>query len=676
MKLINFTIVKLTIGLIVGILIAYFKPFSVSISLIACVCVIVTTLIVKLQLRNTSKSFWFGVLVYVSIVFTGILTTVSHNQKNFNSHYSHVSNKNPLKNSVTFRIREVLKPNTYYHKYVIDLLYVNSKKVSGKAMLNVKKDSLFPTLETDDILITTQPFKTIQKPLNPEQFNYQNYLKRQYIYHQITCETDELFSLSKKKHTFLGQAAKLRTHIKSKLKNYPFKPKELAIINALILGQRQDISKTTYERYSKAGVIHILAVSGLHIGIILLFLSTLLKPLERIKNGRTYKITLILILLWSFAIIAGLSASITRAVTMFSIVTIGTHLKRPINIYNTLTLSLFILLLFKPLYLFDVGFQLSYAAVFAIVSIQPLFMQLWQPKWFLVRKVWQIITVSFAAQIGVLPFSLFYFHQFPGLFLFSNLVIIPCLGFILGLGILVIVLALLNGLPEFLATLYGIVIHLLNQFIGWVSLQDEFIFQDLSFNKTQLVIAYFFIIVLVRCLTQINYKRVALLLIAIILFQGVLINNKYDRQIGEFIIFHKVKETVIAKRKGTFLKFYSNLEALKLKRNFISYTIANGIKTISNDSIAPIYNLKNKYLLVIDRDGVYQVTRFCPDYILLTNTPKINLNRMIDSIQPRFIIADGSNYKAQVLKWKKTCKNKKIPFHDTYEKGAFVLKND
>ena len=154
-------------------------------------------------------------------------------------------------------------------------------------------------------------------------------------------------------------------------------------------------------------------------------------------------------LLWCFALIAGMSASVVRAVTMFSFVAVGLSFKRRKTILFSLISSAFLLLLVKPMFLFDVGFQLSYLAVFGIVWVQPKLANLFNCKYWFFRKVWSMCSVSIAAQMGVLPLSLYYFHQFPGLFFLSNVLIIPFLGAILMGGILVIILALSNMLPPF-----------------------------------------------------------------------------------------------------------------------------------------------------------------------------------------------------------------------------------
>ena len=344
---------------------------------------------------------------------------------------------------------------------------------------NISKDSILNPLKVDELLYVKPEFVTINAPLNPHQFDYKFYLAKQGIHQQVFLEKEGFKSLGLDQFSFIGVAAKIRDKVQESLQKYYFKVDELAVINALLLGQRQEISKDLIEDYSKAGAIHILAVSGLHVGIILLILSSLLKPLERIKNGRVLKTILIVLLLWMFAFVAGLSASVVRAVAMFTFLAIGLSFKRKNVILFSLITSMFFLLLFKPMFLFDVGFQLSYLAVFGIIWIQPKLYKIYKPRFKLDDKIWQLFTVSVAAQLGVLPLSLYYFHQFPGLFLLSNLLIIPFLGAILIGGIIIIILALTDFLPQFLAEIYGYIISLMNNFVSWISKQEQFLFTDI-----------------------------------------------------------------------------------------------------------------------------------------------------------------------------------------------------
>lgn len=678
MKLLNFNILKLTLFLGVGILIGHLFKIPLNSSLVFTIVIFLALSISFLISKNQiKKTIWFGLLTFLTTISSGILVYNLHNQQNFKDHFSNYISKNGNdRNVVVLRIREKLKPANLYSKYIVDVLKVDDKTVSGKSLLNVLIDSTQTPYEVDDILMSSSPFKELIQPLNPNQFDYKNYLEKQYVYHQIFAENHTLFQLKSKAHTLFGYADRLRDMITIKLKEHNFKPDELAIINALLLGQRQDISEEIYNSYTRAGAIHILAVSGLHVGIVLLLLSFVLKPVEYIRHGKTIKVLMILFFLWGFAIVAGVSASVTRAVTMFSIVAIAMHWKRPTNIYNTLAISMFILLLFKPMFLFDVGFQLSYLAVLSIVTIQPILYNIWKPKLKVFNFFWKILSVTIAAQFGVVPISLYYFHQFPSLFFISNLAIIPFLGFILGLGILVIFLAVLNILPEFLASIYGQTINAMNLIVNWVSSQEQFLFKNISITLLQVIVCYLLIITFVKYITKRSYANLRLLLIAILVLQSVFIYTAFINSNEEFIIFHKSRYSLIGIKNGKNLIAYHDFDRLVMDKDkmITNFKIGNFISKMEQDSIKTVYRIRDKKLLVIDSFGIYNIKSFKPNYVLLRNSPKLNLNRLIDSLQPEMVIADGSNFKSYVNRWENTCKNKKLLFHSTSEKGAFIIK--
>ncbi len=674
MKLINFVIIKLTLCLIIGILLAHYTAIDLMPTLFCCILLLIILAIALVVTKQQYKqSFWFGILVYLTTICIGNLVAVVHEQSNFKNHYTSYENDNndsiPI---IKLSIREVLKPSLYHNKYVADISQLNGKTVYGKSLLNIEKDSSIQALEVDDIYIVKTEFKTINEPKNPHQFNYKNYLSKSYIYHQLYAKNNELLKVDSTKRTFFGYASLLRKRINNQLKTYSFSEDELSIINALLLGQRQDISKDIYDDYKEAGVIHILAVSGLHIGIVLLLLNYLFKPLDYLKKGNYLKIITILTLLWSYAVLAGLSASIVRAVTMFSIVAIAMHIKRPTNVFNTLAISMFILLLFKPNFIFDVGFQLSYLAVFAIVIIQPILYKLWIPKSRVINFFWNIFTVTLAAQIGVIPISLFYFHQFPGLFFISNLVIIPCLGIILGFGFIVIILSLLNILPVFIANAYGWIIYLMNSFVGWVSNQEVFLLKNIAFGLDKMLLSYLLITMIIIFVKQKTFKSIVSVLATIMLFQGYLIFEKYDSKANDFFVFHKSRHTVLGIKKDRQLQLHHNLKTIENENILTNFIVGEGVNTVKYDSIEHVYSFHNKKLLIIDSLGVYNLKSLEPNIILLRNSPKINLTRLIDSLSPELIISDGSNYKTYQERWSATCEIKKIPFHQTDKKGAFV----
>jgi len=633
--------------LVLGILATYFLPIPSTISLYATLFLLLLTGIIFLVSKKQKKTIWFGLFSFLTMFSIGVLVTNFHDEKREQLHYTHFAS---TEKQIMLRIKSTLKSGTYNNKYIVDVLKIDSLQVSGKALLNVSKDSLAETLKVDDIVIVSEVFQDITGIVNPYQFDYRSYLEKQYVYKQLYVKPERLFRVSENKHTIYGYADAIRENINKKLNQYHFEPDVLAIINALILGQRQDLSKEIYDNYTDAGAVHLLAVSGLHVGLLLILLNLIFTPLK--------------------AIIAGLTASVTRAVTMFSIIAIGMHLRRPTNIYNTLAISVFVLLLFKPLFLFDVGFQLSYLAVIAIVAIQPRLVKLWKPKNYILAKVWDYGTVGVAAQCGVLPISLYYFHQFPGLFFVANIVIIPFLGIILGVGILVIILSLFNALPQFLVDIFSFIISSMNKLMEWLSLQESFLFKDISFTILQVFAAYLFITTVVQYAIKKNVKWLRFSLLSILVLQGTYFFTKYNNASNELTVFHKSRYTVIGEKVNTELKVYSDLDSLQQFYNLTDYKVGKNIKHITEATLPSLFMNDNKSTYVIDSLSTYQVKLFKPDYILLTQSPKLNLMRLIDSIKPKTIIADGSNYKSYIARWKATCETKKIPFHYTGEKGA------
>ncbi len=679
MNLLRFVPIKLTLLLVLGILLGrHLQPDIILPVTFTGLFLMLLGFLFYRDKRVTSfnthgkTSVVFGILVVLSTISIGILTVSSTYPKNQPGHYAHkeVTGSHLWK----IKIHEVLKTTTFSDRYVGKVLALENEKVLGRLLLSFPSEVSIEKLTVDDELIIYAKLSEINAPLNPHQFDYQNYLEGLGITNQLRLRGNDFFTVKNPDVTLYGTAARFRNQIIANLKKTDFGKEELGIIQALLLGQRNDISAETYENYKNAGAVHILAVSGLHIGIILLLLQFLLRPLERLPKGKTLKLILIVVMLWGFAVLAGLSASVVRAVTMFSFVAYALYLNRPSSTFNILALSMFfILLIINPMLIFQVGFQMSYAAVFAIVWMYPLLQRLWNPKNKIVRYFWQLLSVSIAAQLGVLPVSLFYFHQFPGLFFISNLLIVPALGLILGTGILVIFLALFNGLPDILVTAYDHLIRWMNNIIGWVAQQEAFVFRNISFDAVQLVLAYTILISAVLFFSKISIKKVIALSMAVIGFQLWLFNTSYQtRQKETLFLAHQTRNSVLMHRTGSLLSI-AGTDTTRLERLTADYQIAERIASLKHASLNNAYQWRDKNLLIIDSLSVYPTKNTHLDYVLLTGSPKLNLERFIDSIRPKTIVADGSNYRSYVERWRKTCNERKLPFHFTGEEGAFYF---
>ena len=623
-------------------------------------------------LKRNNKRKLFSLITLLFFVVIGVSTSFIHNPKNNANYYQHCIKNN---SGVIVKIHKVLKSGNYNHKFVVDVIQVDTKTTSGTILLNLKKDSTLRALNVDDRIFLKSEFKNLTDPLNPHQFNYKDYLAKQYIYQQIFIKKKEYKKLEKGTVSFYGLSAQFRNKIQTSLKKYSFNKEELSVINALLLGQRQDISKNLLESYINAGAVHILAISGLHIGIILLVLSSLFKPLERLKHGLTIKTVLIVILLWMFAFIAGLSASVVRAVTMFTFIAVGASFKKKRIVEYSLISSMFFLLLIKPLFLFDVGFQLSYLAVFGIIWVQPLLYKLWKPKLWLLDKIWSLLTVSVAAQVGILPISLYYFHQFPGLFIISNILIIPFLGGILIGGILVILLALLNLLPQIFVDIYGFVISLMNKVVDWVSNQEGFLWQEISMSFYEMIGWYFIIVFAYQFIIIKKTTQLLFLLASIVMLQTVFIFEKRNRhQKQEIIVFNKSRKNLVGIRNGKQLHVFHNMDSLKIitDKAIKDYRINESVKSYSTNKTPNYFKFNTDKILIVDSLGIYNITVKNP-IVILQHSPKINLTRLIKTLKPKKIIADGSNYRSYINRWELTCKKQKTPFHHTRQNGAYII---
>ena len=667
----NFTLLKIAACFITGILLGSFVKFSFSILIITGVLLLLLFCFSYLRARKTFfPDPLFGLSGALLFVLLGMLNVSLHSPKHEPADYSHFSSAT----LATALVRERLKPTETNDRFIISVQRMDERKAAGKILLNVKRDSSSLLQPGELIAVPVFLINSLKPPLNPYTFNYKNYLEKLGIYGQLTCTYDNLEVLETKNFSLQSIAGKIRNHLVLKLKELHFSQDEFAVIQALLLGQRQEISPSLYTNYKNAGVIHILAISGLHVGILLLLLSWLLQPLEKIKYGQTAKALLVLLILWAFAIISGLSPSVVRAVTMFSFIALGLQLNRKTKLLNVLFISLLALLLINPNYLFQVGFQLSYAAVVAIALFQPLFLKLYYPPQKVLQYFWKLISVTLAAQLGVLPLSLYYFHQFPGLFFVSNLLILPFLGVILGMGLLVILMAILNWLPPFLSQVYGFLIHLLNEIVEKVAAQESFIFHSIYMSLAICFGLYLLMFTIFGLLSRRNFKNIVLFLVAIIGFEGILILDKMKRNQSEIVIFQKTAASLIAVKRSENLTLLESPLQDTLPAFIADYTLNFKMDSLSIQPMTNVILFDEKNVLIVDNTGVYDLPKYRPDILILTGSPKLNLTRLISKTKPQQILADGSNYKSYVNLWRQTCIKEKVPFHNTAEKGAFILK--
>jgi competence protein ComEC len=620
---------------------------------------------------------YFGIVTYLLFFQIGCFTHVIHNEIYNENNYVHLIKNETDYHSVELVLREKLKGNSKVDKYIGLVKKVDNKSCSGRILVQIHDANGDSRIQIGSNFQIYGKCILNKKPLNPNQFDYGSYLNNKSIFGQIYTNAYSIKISDKIDKNIWYYSDLIRNNIITNLQKNNFSKDELQVVNALILGQQQNISKEILKDYQYAGAIHILSVSGLHVGFILLFITFLLKPLPKNKTGNTIRLFTIIISLWGFAILAGLSPSVVRSVTMFTFVAVGMYLKRNTNIFHTLLVSIFLILFFQPSFLFDVGFQLSYLSLFFILWLQPLISNLWLPKNKIATYFWDILTVSFAAQIGAFPLSIYYFHQFPGLFFITNLIIIPFLILIMGLGVLVMVMSTFDFVPMLTMKSLEFCIYYLNKIINLVASFEQFIIKDIPINWQSLFCLYLLIIAFVILFKKPTYPKIVFAFISVLLFQSTLLITRWEIQNQkEFIVFNSWKNTLITERNGNKVTVYGNERTIDKLASYTvlkSYLIANNSSITGINKMQNLYYFNDKKIMVIDSFGIYS-KEINPDIIILRQSPKINLERLIQINHPKLIVADASNYKTTIQLWKSICAKKKIPFHATAEKGFYKVK--
>jgi competence protein ComEC len=528
---------RISIALATGILLGTVVQtgvFYLSLSLSG----IIIFLVVLNQHYSYGHSFVFGFLVHTALLLLGILIFSLYNKKPV------FFTEGKFFAIVTEKMVE--KPNSYQTLLEIhafsdnDSVYRTKEKVIALFEKNDQSKSLLPG---QAICFEISP-KSIRNYKNPFEFDYKRYLSRQIIFRQVYLPADTWkISEAGMKYSLKITAEQLRMYFLDIYEKNKFSDKELSVLSALTLGYKKGLDPEVKRVFSSAGVMHVLAVSGLHTGIVFIVVSFLFRFMKKKRFGRYAFVLIVIAVLWSFAYITGLSPSVKRAATMFSFVIIGQNLRRQSNTYNTLAASAFFLLLINPNNIFDAGFQLSYSAVFGIVFLQPRLKKLLIVENKLLHYFWELFTVSIAAQIATFPLVVSYFYQFPSYFWISNLIIIPAVTLLIPLGLFMLVFSWLPLLSSLVSYVTGFILKHLILFLEFIeSLPESVVKLHFSVIELCLIVG---IMVLLFWFVEVRQKwQFKGILFLVLIFIGISAWNDISQRHKEIIVYNS-QETIV-----------------------------------------------------------------------------------------------------------------------------------
>ncbi len=629
-----------------------------------------------------------GMLSLILVMTGGYLTWYYHTETYRSSHLVHLEEEVALYEAIVTGIPEE-REKTFRVPVRIKTAILDSNKilVQGKILVYFPKDAPIPVYG-NQIVVKGNP-KSIPPPQNPHEFDYARFLSFQQIHHQqFLTQGDWKITGHQPPSKILEVAFKFRARAAEILKSSLSDHHGQAVALALVLGVKDGIDNELRDAYAAAGAMHVLAVSGLHVGFIYGALFLALGRWRKTIYGRWILAIAGLGILWFYAMVTGLSPSVSRAVTMFSFIIVANVSNRTTNIYNTLAASAFALHCYDPYLIMSVGFQLSYAAVFAIVIIQPRLYALYTFRNFFLDKIWVITTVSIAAQAGTFILGLVYFNQFPVYFIFSNLVVIPGAMLILGLGILTIILGLFTGFDVYTGLILEYILRAVNYLVFLIENLPGSVIKDALITPFQAIVLGFgltFSVLLLR-----HFRAYALYgaLTALLLFLA-------HAAISDFHIFskdciyvykvpgHSVMDIISNRRAYTWADETITQEPAKagfhvdLNRRY--HKVKHTLPVAASHELA-FSKMGHGALMVFNEQNIYIMDGPVPtleaplvvDYILITKNAQRNPD-LLEQINFNFMIIDSSNNYFAGRYWEDFCIKHGKNHHNVSTSGAYSI---
>ncbi|WP_338814554.1 ComEC/Rec2 family competence protein [Bernardetia sp. Wsw4-3y2] len=715
----SYPLVRPVLALIIGILVGEYSQIGLAFSLGIFTAFVVAYFGLHFFVKATSKPrfSWLHLLTLVGVfVGLGMSLVANINPKERPLHIKNISQNNQntvlaYQGKVVSEIQEREKS----YKFEFEIEKIRTEKAwqlaEGKVLVYLKKNQFLNDTNFanhvdktynfgDELLIKGFPILT-NPPENPSSFDYQKYLKYHYIWHQDFINSYEIVLVNNQNNSetqsnltllqqFRKKAIDFRMYSDSVLKKMIPSKQSYGVASALFLGIRDGIDNEVQNAYRSAGATHVLAVSGLHVGILSAMIAFLLGFLRKHNKLKYLYLFFVLGVLFSYSFLTGLSPSVLRASVMFAIIQIGLTFSRRTNIYNNLAFSAFLLLIFSPYMIFEVGFQLSYLAVLGIVLIQPKIVRVWMPSSWVIKKGWELLTVSLAAQLITFPICLYYFHQFPSYFWLSGFVVIPAAMVILGCAIAIILFSFFSmTVSSFLGMILSWIIYAVNYLVFGIEKLPFSVLEKIriSFMESMLLYALMITVYCFFVLPRRIFFYFSLLFS--LLFCGINLYKNIDAENQKRLVFYQI-------RKGFSLSLQEGRRSVTLLDSASFYNeeaqsywltgdlLSNGKtenKRINLDSIyteepnteivqirdwngGKIILWNNKTILLWNK-RLEKDTKFLPkldniEIVWISNNPIYTLADLKD-IKTKYIVFDDTNYSSRIKLLSNEAKVNKIP---------------
>jgi competence protein ComEC len=560
-----------------------------------------------------------------------------------------------------------------------------------KTFVYVPTDSMSSALNIGDVLMLNTIFTANSPPKNPEEFDYSYYRARRKFFTSAFVSANDYKKVRHENLWFRKAISDIQTAMFDCLKKVGIDGDNFAVLRALIIGDKQLLSDEIINSYSVSGAMHVLAVSGLHVGLVYAVLVFMLGAVKKRRFGKFIKVITVFFGIWLYAALAAFSPSVCRACVMFSFMLFGELFGKKVNIYNSLAASAFFLLTINPYNIFEVGFQLSYCSVIAIVFFQPVLQKTVYIRNKILKYIFALATVAVAAQIGTSGMTIFYFHSFPNYFIVTNILIIPVVTVIMFTVAATFLLSWIPVVGILIGKFLDICVSLANLITKSVEMLPYSLIDNIYLDRLQVYTIIVALIFLAFYIEFRNKKNLIAIFVCLIMFCGISSFQKVERANQRQMIVYDTKNSTfisfVVGQNSVNIRDYENQDnnfRFNTENNSIKLGIKN-VKTLltsdnfeESDIIKSYKNIiwfnKKSIKIATEKDIFQSQKPMTVDFLIVNKYLRNNIQTILNNYRPEILIIDSSVQARHARQWIAEAENRNINHHYVSDKGAFVFK--
>jgi competence protein ComEC len=545
-------------------------------------------------------------------------------------------------------------------------------KTTGNILVYFKKSAAAASLQAGNTVLLKGKLNPVAKPSNPFEFDYRQYLLNKQIFHTVFIDSSNFLILQCPPvlNPLWQLGLDCKTFILKRLQQSTLSGAAYGICAALLTGYDDDIDQTVMEAFAHSGTLHVLSVSGLHTGLIYLALNFIFGQIDRKNKYKITRFAVITLLLWLFGLITGFAAPVLRAVIMFNLLGLGKLFFRSTarNQLNILFASAFIMLNYSPWLITDVGFLLSYFAMFGLIYFSPRIGSIWNPENMFLKSFWTSVSASVAATLTTLPFTLFLFKQFPLWFFVCNIIVVPATFAILLIAILVVLKL------NVAALVINWIVAALLIFINFFNKKELGFIDAIHFSFSDALFLAALILLFAMAVEFRSFRQMSTALGILVLWQCINLLQTSALKNEELLTVYQLKKETVCMVKNKQEVWLSNASAKALKFSVIPHLVSLNYAEISQRPFNLVSYGENCFM-VLDSAGWRPAADLSKvNILLLAKNARLDAEDLKGMKNLKTIVLDGSNNAFSRRHAAELCRNFGIQFYDTRSNGAFILR--